>query len=780
MGAGLSVRERLMEAFVVSFAGRQQWEIDLSNARDNLAAAKTAYDASVIAYDYARTHLAPGGRGQSVTAYYGTRETARLALISRDNAQTAVVNAQNAYDTAYATYVIESRKQYAVDDRNAIAQFINRATGYSTKIINKPNATADLTEINRIKGSIATIINNAKIAAQGKGVAIVKTASSLDTYISEGSRIVSSIATDESDIQAETQKISTATTNITNALNNIIKIQTAAAVENADTKAELAKATAAYTIAFDNSEAARIASNNLTAAVGRIANTKTAMVALESELKTKVDMINTINNALTIINEKMIAATSSVTAVDKSATVAKDDSDAVDRAVARINKVNVTTLTAEKTAGANAKTLANTAAANAKKDLNTAIAEQKKVSDAYTTLTKIISTDTILTQTNADTATTLKDTAIAAATTAATIATNAAGYTKTTLVQNSIAEAAATAAEAADKIANDTLTRILQAYTNEKSNNITTAIENEIANSSQIATTFGVVSQYNDMKTAWTTNKTVYDDVVRSIQTYLAMADKAAALNEYNKVKDALAKSILTANNNYNTAKTAFNSVLASAQKESRATEWMGTNRPGCRNLVSSSSSINNMQCNDNEYIYGFKNTDNAYYYTCCATPKGTVGTGGLPGLQGPIGPQGTRGLQGAKGPQGAQGQQGAQGPQGAQGIKGENIRGPKGPPGKKGKQGAVGPRGSSVELGNDVIIKQIAGAPGIKGEIGLRGPKGAQGQQGPMGAKGKTGKDGKDGDEEDVEYVSSPFNRATIYLLDISDRIANMVSSKV
>ena len=334
-------------------------------------------------------------------------------------------------------------------------------------------------------------------------------------------------------------------------------------------------------------------------------------------------------------------------------------------------------------------------------------------------------------------------------------------------------------AERQRQIAGATLNTTLKAYIDEKTNRITTAIENEIAGISQIATTFGIVSPYNDMKAAWTTYKTVYDDVVRSIQTYINMTDKIAALNEYNKMKDALAKSILTANNNYNTAKTNFNSALIAAQKTARATEWMGINRPGCRNLVSNSTSLNNMQCNDNEYIYGFKNTDDAYLYTCCATPKGIVGTGGLPGLNGPIGPQGSRGSQGTNGPQGPQGPQGLQGPQGEQGIKGENVRGPKGPPGIKGQQGAPGPPGSSVELGNDVIIKQIAGAPGIKGEPGVRGPQGAQGQQGPMGAKGRTGKDGKDGDEEDVEYVSTPFNRATLYLLDITDRIENLFYSR-
>jgi hypothetical protein len=338
----------------------------------------------------------------------------------------------------------------------------------------------------------------------------------------------------------------------------------------------------------------------------------------------------------------------------------------------------------------------------------------------------------------------------------------------------------AAAAAAANKAANDTLNSFLKAYTDEKINKITSAIENEIASSSQSATTFGVVSSYNDMKTAWAAYKTAYDNILRSIQTYLAVADKVSALNEYNKVKDTLAKSILTTNNNYSTAKANFNSALIAAQKAARATEWMGTNRTGCRNLVSSSTSLTNMQCNDNEYIYGFKNTDDVYYYTCCATPKGIVGTGGLPGLNGPIGPQGARGAQGAKGLQGPEGPQGPQGAQGEQGVKGEKIRGPKGPPGKKGKQGAPGPRGSSVELGDDIVIKQIAGPPGIKGEPGPKGPQGAKGQQGPMGAKGRTGKDGKDADEEDIEFASSPFNRDTLQLLDISDRIENMFSSRV
>jgi hypothetical protein len=338
----------------------------------------------------------------------------------------------------------------------------------------------------------------------------------------------------------------------------------------------------------------------------------------------------------------------------------------------------------------------------------------------------------------------------------------------------------AAAAAAANKAANDTLNSAMKTYIDEKANRITAAIENEIASINQAATTFGVVSSYNDMKTAFTAWKTAYDNVVRSIQGYIALTDKVAALNEYNKVKDSLARSVLTANNNYNTSKTNFNNALITAQKTARAKEWMGINRPGCRNLVSSSTSLNNIQCNDNEYIYGFKSADDAYYYTCCVVPKGIVGSGGLPGFEGPTGPQGARGAQGEKGPQGLQGEQGPQGLQGEQGLKGKDVRGPKGPPGKKGKRGAPGPRGSSVELGKDVIIKQIAGPPGLKGATGPRGPQGIQGQEGPQGPMGKKGKDGKDADEENVEYVSSPFNRDTLQILDISDRITNMLSSKV
>jgi hypothetical protein len=48
------------------------------------------------------------------------------------------------------------------------------------------------------------------------------------------------------------------------------------------------------------------------------------------------------------------------------------------------------------------------------------------------------------------------------------------------------------------------------------------------------------------------------------------------------------------------------------------------------------------------------------------------------------------------------------------------------------------------------------------------------------MGIRGRKGKDGKDADEEDdIEYPSSNFNRTTLQLLDISDRITNTLSKK-
>ena len=337
------------------------------------------------------------------------------------------------------------------------------------------------------------------------------------------------------------------------------------------------------------------------------------------------------------------------------------------------------------------------------------------------------------------------------------------------------------AAAEAERLANSTLNGILHTYTREKTNTITTAIENEIANTAQTATTFGVVSQYNNMKSSWNSYKTAYDDIIRSIQTFLNIKEKVSALNEYNKVKDMLAKSISTANSNYNSSKINFNTALKAAQKMARETEWIGINRPGCRNLVSNSTSLNNIECNNNEYIYGFKNTDDSYFYTCCAVPKGIIGTGGLPGFDGPIGPQGARGSQGLKGSQGPQGQQSMI--QGPQGVKGEAIRGPKGPPGKKGKQGAPGPRGDSVELRKDIVIKQVVGPSGIKGEVGPRGAQGSQGEKGTIGRKGRKGKDGQDviededEDKDDNEYISSNFNKGTIQILDLSDIIRNKLS---
>ena len=74
------------------------------------------------------------------------------------------------------------------------------------------------------------------------------------------------------------------------------------------------------------------------------------------------------------------------------------------------------------------------------------------------------------------------------------------------------------------------------------------------------------------MKSSWNSYKTAYDDIIRSIQTFLNIKEKVSALNEYNKVKDMLAKSISTANSNYNSSKINFNTALKAAQKKARET----------------------------------------------------------------------------------------------------------------------------------------------------------------------------------------------------------------
>lgn len=47
------------------------------------------------------------------------------------------------------------------------------------------------------------------------------------------------------------------------------------------------------------------------------------------------------------------------------------------------------------------------------------------------------------------------------------------------------------------------------------------------------------------------------------------------------------------------------------------------------------------------------------------------------------------------------------------------------------------------------------------------------------MGERGRPGKDGKDVDEDDDDVVSSPFNRSTLQLLDINDRVTTLLSKR-
>jgi hypothetical protein len=100
---------------------------------------------------------------------------------------------------------------------------------------------------------------------------------------------------------------------------------------------------------------------------------------------------------------------------------------------------------------------------------------------------------------------------------------------------------------------------------------------------------------------------------------------------------------------------------------------WMAASRPGCRNLVTRHTTMNdsvnqNIKCNHDEYVYGFKSVHDVYQYTCCTVPIGQKGARGLPGFpgeKGDIGDKGPRGNPGRKGPQGDPGEKGPKGPKG-------------------------------------------------------------------------------------------------------------------
>jgi hypothetical protein len=100
---------------------------------------------------------------------------------------------------------------------------------------------------------------------------------------------------------------------------------------------------------------------------------------------------------------------------------------------------------------------------------------------------------------------------------------------------------------------------------------------------------------------------------------------------------------------------------------------WMAASRPGCRNLVTRYKTMDelvnqNIKCNHDEYVYGFKSVNDVYQYTCCPVPIGQKGVRGLPGFsgeKGDIGEKGPRGNPGGKGPQGDPGEKGPKGERG-------------------------------------------------------------------------------------------------------------------
>jgi len=102
---------------------------------------------------------------------------------------------------------------------------------------------------------------------------------------------------------------------------------------------------------------------------------------------------------------------------------------------------------------------------------------------------------------------------------------------------------------------------------------------------------------------------------------------------------------------------------------------WMASSPPGCRNLVTRYTTMNdsvnqNIKCNHDEYVYGFKSVNDIYQYTCCTVPIGQKGARGLPGFPGEKGDRGEKGPRGNPGGKGPQGDQGEKGPKG----KGRNV----------------------------------------------------------------------------------------------------------
>lgn len=91
----------------------------------------------------------------------------------------------------------------------------------------------------------------------------------------------------------------------------------------------------------------------------------------------------------------------------------------------------------------------------------------------------------------------------------------------------------------------------------------------------------------------------------------------------------------------------------------------------------------------------------------------------------------------GPQGPKGEQGDIGPQGPKGEQGIQGEQ-----GPKGDTGEQGIQGPKGDKGDTGP----QGPRGPQGIQGPKGDKGEQGITGNTGPKGPKGDTGEQGIQG----------------------------------
>jgi hypothetical protein len=131
--------------------------------------------------------------------------------------------------------------------------------------------------------------------------------------------------------------------------------------------------------------------------------------------------------------------------------------------------------------------------------------------------------------------------------------------------------------------------------------------------------------------------------------------------------------------------------------------EWMASSPPGCRNLVTRYSMMNNfinqnIKCNHNEYLYGFQSVNDVYQYTCCTVPIGQKGARGLPGFPGDRGDIGDKGPRGNPGRKGPQGEKGPDGPQGEKGLQGDTRLG------QMGQMGQMNPlRPMSLHGTNDI-----------------------------------------------------------------------------